>query len=80
MYVVVVRLFLKRRRAKVPDSQRHNGREHPTGLYNLRVQQIYEKKIVTIMWYSNDMFHCMFKAELVMLVSLKVPSGDDASK
>ena len=27
------------------------------------------------MWYSNDMFHYMFKAEFVMLVSLKVPSG-----
>ena len=27
------------------------------------------------MWYFNDMFHCMFKAEFVTLVSLKVPSG-----
>ena len=27
------------------------------------------------MWYSNDMFHYMFKAEFVILVSLKVPSG-----
>ncbi len=27
------------------------------------------------MWYSNDMFHYMFKAEFVTLVSLKVPSG-----
>ena len=27
------------------------------------------------MWYSNDMFHNMFKAEFVRLVSVKVPSG-----
>ncbi len=27
------------------------------------------------MWYSNDMFHYMFKAEFVTLVSLKVLSG-----
>ncbi len=27
------------------------------------------------MWYSNDMFHFMFKAEFVTLISLKVPSG-----
>ncbi len=27
------------------------------------------------MRYSNDMFHHMFKAEFVTLVSLKVPSG-----
>ncbi len=27
------------------------------------------------MWYSNDMFHHVFKAEFVTLVSLKVPSG-----
>ena len=27
------------------------------------------------MWYSNDMFRYMFKAEFVTLVSLKVPSG-----
>ena len=27
------------------------------------------------MWYSNDMFHYMLKAEFVKLVSLKVPSG-----
>ncbi len=27
------------------------------------------------MWYSNDTFHYMFKAEFVSLVSLKVPSG-----
>ncbi len=33
------------------------------------------KKLVTFMWYSNDTFHCMFKAEFVTLVSLKVPSG-----
>ncbi len=32
-------------------------------------------KTVTFMWYSNDMFHYMFKAEFVRLVSLKVPSG-----
>ncbi len=30
------------------------------------------------MWYSNDMFHHMFKAEFVTLVSLKVPSGGPA--
>ncbi len=29
------------------------------------------------MRYSNDIFHYMFKAEFVTLVSLKVPSGDD---
>ncbi len=29
------------------------------------------------MWYSNDMFYNMFKAEFVTLVSLKVPSGSD---
>ncbi len=28
------------------------------------------------MWYSNDMFRYMFKAEFVTLVSLKVPSAD----
>ncbi len=33
------------------------------------------KKIVTLMWYSKDMCHYMFKAEFVTLVSLKVPSG-----
>ncbi len=27
------------------------------------------------MWYSNDTFHYMFKAEFVALISLKVPSG-----
>ena len=27
------------------------------------------------MWYSNDTVHYTFKAELVTLVSLKVPSG-----
>ncbi len=27
------------------------------------------------MWYSNDMFRYMFKAEFVALASLKVPSG-----
>ncbi len=27
------------------------------------------------MWYSTDMFHYMFKAEFVTLVSLKVSSG-----
>ncbi len=27
------------------------------------------------MWYSNEMFHYMSKAEFVTLVSLKVPSG-----
>ena len=32
-------------------------------------------KIVTITWYSSDMFHCMLKAGFVALVSLKVPSG-----
>ncbi len=32
-------------------------------------------KPVTFMWYSNDMFHYVFKAEFVTLVSLKVPSG-----
>ncbi len=41
-----------------------------TSITNLR-----KKKIVTFMWYANDMFHYMFKAELVTLVSLKVPSG-----
>ncbi len=32
------------------------------------------------MWYSNDMFHYMFKAEFVTLVSLKVPSGSSATR
>ncbi len=32
-------------------------------------------KIVTFAWSSNDMFHYMFKAEYVTLVSLKVLSG-----
>ncbi len=27
------------------------------------------------MWYSDNMFHYVFKAEIVMLISLKVPSG-----
>ncbi len=27
------------------------------------------------MWYPNDTFHYVFKAEFVTLVSLKVPSG-----
>ncbi len=27
------------------------------------------------MWHPNDMFHHVFKAEFVTLVSLKVPSG-----
>ena len=31
------------------------------------------------MWYSNDMFYYMFKAEFVALVSLKVPSGNHSS-
>ncbi len=30
------------------------------------------------MWYSNDMFQYMFKAEVVTLVSLKVPSGSQS--
>ncbi len=30
------------------------------------------------MWYSNDMFHYMLKAEFVTLVSLEVPSGPPA--
>ncbi len=34
------------------------------------------KKNVTFMWYANDMFHYMLKAEFVTLVSLKVPSGN----
>ncbi len=32
------------------------------------------------MWYSNDMFHYMLKAEFVTPVSLKVPSGYPTSK
>ncbi len=50
---------------------------YPTGLLNLRALQIHyklTKKNVTIMWYANDMFRCMFKAEFVTLESLKVPS------
>ncbi len=35
-------------------------------------------KIVTFMWYSNDMFLYVFKAEFVALVSLKVPSGNQS--
>ena len=35
----------------------------------------FTKKIATFMWYSNDMFHYMFKAKFVTLVSLKVSSG-----
>ncbi len=30
---------------------------------------------MTFVWYSNDVFHYMFKAEFVTLVSLKVLSG-----
>ena len=33
---------------------------------------------MTFMWYSNDMFHYMFRAEFVTLVSLIVPSGNVA--
>ncbi len=33
------------------------------------------RKIVTFVWYSNDMFHYVFKVEFVTLVGLKVPSG-----
>ncbi len=29
---------------------------------------------MTLMWYSNDVFHYTSKAEFVMLVSKKVPS------
>ncbi len=32
------------------------------------------------MWHSNDMFHYMFKAEFVTLVTLKVPSGTAVEK
>ncbi len=38
------------------------------------------KKNVTLMWYSNDMFHYMPRAEFVTLVSLKIPSGSSASQ
>ena len=31
------------------------------------------------MWYSYDVFHYKFRAEFVMLVSLKVPSGHCSS-
>ncbi len=40
------------------------------------------KDIVTFMWsyvYSNDMFRYVFKAEFVMLASLKVPLGKQPS-
>ncbi len=39
---------------------RHYYKTFPTGLLNLQALQIYEK-IATFMWYTNDMFHYMFK-------------------
>ena len=53
---------------------------HPDFPLTRRDLNTYERnkfsfKIVTFMWYSNDMFLYVFKAEFVMLVSLKVPSG-----
>ncbi len=30
---------------------------------------------MTLMWYSNDMFHYMLKTEFVTLVGLKSPVG-----
>ena len=55
---------------KVGSRKEQGGSGHPTGLLNLQsVANLREKKIVTFMWCSNDMFHHMFKAELVTLVS-----------
>ncbi len=52
----------------------------PDGTVTLtRVTNI-RKKLVTCVWCSNDMFHYMFKAEFVTLVSLKVPSGLEEEK
>ena len=47
----------------------------PTGLLNLQLRNKFTNKNVTFMWYSNDVFHYVFKAEFATLVSLKVPSG-----
>ncbi len=43
----------------------------PTGLLNLRHNKKYEKKIMTLLWRSNHMFHYMFEAEFVTLASFK---------
>ncbi len=49
--------------------------QHPDG--TLKLTSVYKltKKIVTFMWYPNDMLRYMFKDEFATLVSLKVPSG-----
>ncbi len=47
----------------------------PDGTFKPTSATNWRKKIVTLMWYSNDMFHYTFEAEFATLVSLKVPSG-----
>ncbi len=67
--------------------RRGGGRERggaccksPTGLLNLKRKK-FMKKIVTFMWYSNDTFYYMFKAEYFTLESLiKVLSGPQFSQ
>ncbi len=49
---------------------------NPTGLLKLAsVANLREKKIVTFMWYSKEMFRYVVNADFVTLASLKVPSG-----
>ena len=45
--------------------KRHSFFHKVVTLVSLKVLK-FMKKIVTFMWYSNDMFHYMFKAEFVM--------------
>ncbi len=49
----------------------------PDGTFKTCKRNKFTKTIVTLTWYSNDLFHYMFKAEFVALVSLKVPSGTE---
>ncbi len=41
------------------------------GTFKLTMRNKLAKNIVTFMWYSNNIFSYMFKAEFVTLVSLK---------
>ncbi len=47
----------------------------PDGTFELTSATNLRKKIVTCIWYSNNMFRYTFKIEFVTLVSLKVPLG-----
>ncbi len=48
----------------------------PDGTFKTYEHNKFTEEIVTFsMWYSNGIFHYMFKAEFVTLVSKKVPSG-----